>query len=146
MPNTVAAHADVTFDLRTVKNADIKAITAKIEELARKGFGKDVKTTVSYPSTGYAMEFTPASEKLVRIVEQAADKLGHKKPVWLSVGGASDGNALSGAGLGVVDAMGVCSGNLHNAEKEFVDLTTVTPAHPARPKSARADGAGHLTV
>ena len=127
VPNTVAAHADVTFDLRTVKNSDIKAITAKIEELARKGFGKDVKTTVSYPSTGYAMEFTPASEKLVRIVEQAADKLGHKKPVWLSVGGASDGNALSGAGLGVVDAMGVCSGNLHNAEKEFVDLTTVTP-------------------
>ena len=47
--------------------------------------------------------------------------------MWLTVGGASDGNAFSGAGLDVVDAMGVCSGNLHTPEKEFVDLTTVTP-------------------
>ena len=127
VPNTVAAHAEVTFDLRTVKNTHIKAVTDRIEKLAKKGFGKDVKTTVSYPSTGFAMEYTKASEKLVKVVEQAAAKLGHKKPVWLSVGGASDGNTLSGAGLGVVDAMGVCSGNLHNPEKEFVDLTTVTP-------------------
>ncbi len=86
-----------------------------------------MKTTVSYPSTGFAMEYTKASAKLVQTVEKAAAQLGHKKPVWLSVGGASDGNTLSGAGLGVVDAMGICSGNLHNPEKEFVDLTTVTP-------------------
>lgn len=127
VPNTVAAHADVTFDLRTVRNEDIKTVMDRIEKLAAQGFGKDVKATVSYPTKGYAMEYNKASEKLVQFVEKAAEKLGHKKPVWLSVGGASDGNALSGAGLGVVDAMGVCSGNLHNPEKEFVDLTTVTP-------------------
>lgn len=32
---------------------------------------------------------------------------------------------LSQASVGVVDAMGVCGGNLHNPEKEFLDLSTV---------------------
>ncbi len=36
VPNTVAAHAEVTFDLRTVKNTHIKAVTDRIEKLAKK--------------------------------------------------------------------------------------------------------------
>lgn len=90
-------------------------------------FRRDVKTTMTITSAGYSMEHTEASAKLAAVVDRAALELGQKKPVWLTVGGASDGNAFSGAGLGVVDAMGVCSGNLHTPEKEFVDLTTVTP-------------------
>lgn len=125
--NTVADYAEVIFDLRTVKNSHIKAVIDRIEKLSKKGFGKDVTTKMSLTSTGFSMEYTKASEKLAGLVEKAAADLGQKKPNWLSVGGASDGNTLSGAGLGVVDAMGVCGGNLHNPEKEFADLTTVTP-------------------
>lgn len=127
VPNTVPDYAEVTFDLRTLKNEDIQAVLSRVEALTKKGFGRDVKTTMTITSTGYSMEYTEASAKLAAIIDRAALELGQKKPVWLTVGGASDGNSFSGAGLGVVDAMGVCSGNLHNPEKEFVDLTTVTP-------------------
>ena len=93
VPNTVPNYAEVTFDLRTLKNEDIQAVLSRIEALTKKGFGRDVKTTMTITSAGYSMEYTEASAKLAA----------------------------------VVDAMGVCSGNLHNPEKEFVDLTTVTP-------------------
>ncbi len=127
VPNTVAEEAHVTFDMRTLKNEHITQVLQRVQEMADKGFADGVKTTMSLTSKGYCMELTPASEKFIKLIDESALALGQKQPNWLVVGGASDGNALSAAGIAVVDAMGVCGGNLHNAEKEYIELSSIKP-------------------
>ncbi|MDO4938285.1 MAG: M20/M25/M40 family metallo-hydrolase [Sutterellaceae bacterium] len=127
VPNTVAAQASVTFDMRYLRDSDRDAALAQIEKLCKAGFAPGVTATVSYPYKGPAMAETEASQNLRRIIQDAAKDLGQPQGDWLIVGGSSDGNVLSGAGVAVVDAMGVCGGNLHNPEKEYIDLATVEP-------------------
>jgi glutamate carboxypeptidase len=124
-PNTVAAECEITFDLRYMNNADRDDLISRIKALCDKGFTEGVKAEVSSPYLGSAMGLTPQSEKLIGLVKEAEKALGQKERDWLVVGGASDGNDFSNAGVAVVDAMGVCGGNLHNPEKEFLDLRTV---------------------
>ncbi len=126
-PNTVAADARVVFDMRFLRNEDRYSVLSKVRALCDKGFADGVRTTLSLPSDLSAMPEIESSRRLMGVIEKAASELGQPKPEWLIVGGASDGNALAQAGVGVVDAMGVCGGNLHNPEKEFLDLRTVEP-------------------
>lgn len=124
--NTVADTAEVTFDLRTVRNEDTETVMKRVKALTEKGFAKDVKATMSIVSRGYAMEYNAMSDRLRKTVDAACSEAGFRNYDWLSVGGASDGNTLSRAGIGVVDSMGAVSGNLHNVEKEYVELTSVS--------------------
>lgn len=125
--NTVADNAKVTFDIRTLDSKSQADVLKRIEELSKKEFIAGVKTEMSIPSKMGPMELTPVSEELMKVIDEADAALGQKKKNWLIVGGASDGNALSDAGLGVVDALGVCGGNLHNPETEFIDMETIVP-------------------
>jgi glutamate carboxypeptidase len=127
VPNAVAAHAEITFDLRYTNNADRDDLIARIQKLCDAGFTEGVKAKMTVPSFGPAMACTPESEKLIEIVQEAEKALGQSPRPWLVVGGASDGNDFSGAGVAVVDAMGVCGGNLHDPVNEFLDLTTLIP-------------------
>lgn len=123
--NTVAAEAQVIFDIRYLQDAHRDDVIAKAKALCKKGFGEGVTATVSVPSLGPAMGLIPASEDLMKVIDEAAGKVGLDKPNWLVVGGSSDGNYLASAGVAVVDAMGVCGGNLHNVEKEYIELKSV---------------------
>jgi glutamate carboxypeptidase len=125
VPNTVAAHASVTFDLRYAANADRDDLVLRITELCRQGFTEGVSAKAELLSQRPATEFGPATESLMALVEKAEDALGQPRRPWRFVGGASDGNEISCAGAAVADAMGVCGGNFHNPEKEFLDLSTV---------------------
>ena len=127
VPNTVAAHAEVTFDMRMINSEHTTDVLKRIRAMAEKGFAEGVKSKVVVISDGAPMAVLPETDKLIKIVEKAASNLGQTKPNWLSVGGASDGNALSKAGIPVVDAMGVCAGDLHNPDKEYIELKTITP-------------------
>jgi glutamate carboxypeptidase len=124
-PNTVAAQAEVTFDIRYTNNNDRDDIVARIQDMCKKGFTPDVIANPTVLSLGPSMTYTPESAKLIELVQEAEDALGQKHREWLMVGGASDANAISSAGVAVVDSMGVCGGNLHSPEKEFLDLRTV---------------------
>ena len=86
-----------------------------------------VKSELEPPKISSALGRTPQSDKLVGLVDKAAAELGQKKPRWLTVGGASDGNKFSAQGAAVVCAMGVVGGNLHNPQTEWSDLSTAMP-------------------
>ena len=122
--NTIAAEAEVTFDLRFADNASRDAVLADIEALCRRGFLEGVRAEMVPPGASGAMAETDASRALMALVDGAAESLGQPAPKWLTVGGASDGNLFAEYGAGVVCAMGVVGGQLHDPEKEWSDLRT----------------------
>ena len=126
-PNTIAAEAEVTFDFRFMDNKSRDAVLADIRKLCRREFLQGVRTELVEPKMSSAMAQTPESKKLADLVDRAAASLGQPQPKWLTVGGASDGNKFSAAGAAVVCAMGVVSGNLHDPQKEWTDLSTARP-------------------
>lgn len=122
--NTIAAEAEVTFDVRFADNASRDAVLADIEALCRQGFLEGVRAEMVPPGASSAMAETEASRALMALVDGAAASLGQPAPKWLTVGGASDGNLFAEYGAGVVCAMGVVGGQLHDPEKEWSDLRT----------------------
>lgn len=122
--NTIAAEAEVTFDLRFADNASRDAVLADIEALCRRGFLEGVRAEMVPPGASGAMAETDASRALMALVDGAAESLGQPAPKWLTVGGASDGNLFAEYGTGVVCTMGVVGGQLHDPEKEWSDLRT----------------------
>lgn len=122
--NTIAAEAEVTFDVRFADNASRDAVLADIEALCRQGFLEGVRAEIVPPGASSAMAETEASRALMALVDGAAASLGQPAPKWLTVGGASDGNLFAEYGAGVVCAMGVVGGQLHDPEKEWSDLRT----------------------
>ena len=117
----------MTFDFRFMDNKLRDAVLADIRKLCRREFLQGVRTELVEPKMSSAMAQTPESKKLADLVDQAAASLGQPQPKWLTVGGASDGNKFSAAGAAVVCAMGVVSGNLHDPQKEWTDLSTARP-------------------
>ncbi len=122
--NTIAAEAEVTFDLRFADNASRDAVLTDIEALCRRGFMEGVRAEMVPPGASGAMAETDASRALMALVDGAAADLGQPAPKWLTVGGASDGNLFAEYGAGVVCAMGVAGSKLHDPEKEWSDLRT----------------------
>ena len=122
--NTIAAEAEVTFDLRFADNASRDKVLADIKALCERGFLEGVRTEMVPPGRSGAMAETEASRALMALVDGAAADLGQPAPKWLTVGGASDGNLFAEYGAGVVCAMGVVGGRLHDPEKEWSDLRT----------------------
>ena len=116
--NTIAAEAEVTFDLRFADNASRDAVLADIEALCRRGFLEGVRAEMVPPGASGAMAETDASRALMALVDGAAESLGQPAPKWLTVGGASDGNLFAEYGAGVVGS------KLHDPEKEWSDLRT----------------------
>lgn len=122
--NTIAAEAEVTFDFRFTDDRIRDQVVSEIRALCDKGFMDGVRSELVINRLGNALPETEKSRKLMAIVDQAAKQLGQPEPQWLAVGGASDGNKLAAQGAAVVCAMGVVSGNLHNPENEWTDLST----------------------
>ena len=126
-PNTIAAEAEVVFDFRYTDNQTRDKVLAEVKGMCDKGFMDGVRSELVVKAIGSALPETEASRKLMAMVEKASAELGQPKPKWFSVGGASDGNKLAAHGAAVVCAMGVVSGNLHDPEHEWSDLSTVHP-------------------
>ncbi len=125
--NTIAAESEVTFDFRFTDDDTRDKAIADVRALCEKGFMEGVKSELVFNRLSSALPETEKSRKLMAVVDKAAAQLGQAKPKWLSVGGASDGNKLAAQGAAVVCAMGVVSGNLHDPEKEWTDLSTARP-------------------
>lgn len=125
--NTIAAEAEVTFDFRFTNDATRDKVVAEVRAMCEKGFMDGVKSELVINRLGTALPETERSRKLMAVVDKAAAQIGQPKPQWLAVGGASDGNKLAAQGAAVVCAMGVVSGNLHDPEKEWTDLSTARP-------------------
>ena len=116
--NVVPAEAELTVDFRfwTAAEGDRvrEALTAFTPLDSR--VGVEVEAFVSRPP----MESTPASLELYREARAAAAALGFGLPA-ARVGGASDGNLTSAAGIPTLDGLGPRGGGAH-ARSEHVEL------------------------
>ena len=74
--NTIAAEAEVTFDVRFADNASRDAVLADIEALCRQGFLEGVRAEMVPPGASSAMAETEASRALMALVDGAAASLG----------------------------------------------------------------------
>lgn len=71
------------------------------------------------------MEAGPVTTQLFTAWQACAADLGERPFSWVHVGGGSDGNLLSAAGLPCIDGVGVVGGELHSA-REWMDLASLT--------------------
>ena len=70
--NTIAAEAEVTFDVRFADNASRDAVLSDIEALCRQGFLEGVRAEMVPPGASSAMAETEASRALMALVDGAA--------------------------------------------------------------------------
>ncbi len=71
------------------------------------------------------MEAGEVTTHLFEAWQSCARDLGERPFSWVHVGGGSDGNLLSAAGLPCIDGVGVVGGELHSA-REWMDLASLT--------------------
>lgn len=70
------------------------------------------------------MEAGPVTTELFAAWQACARDLGQAPFSWVHVGGGSDGNLLSAAGLPCMDGVGVVGGELHSA-REWVEIASL---------------------
>lgn len=115
--NVVPDSAVAEIDVRVAEDADLvrirEALEAECSSVARRrGVQAEVEEVVGCP----AMPVTARSARLAAVYIEEAGALG--LPVGAaSVGGVSDANHLAGAGLPVVDGLGVVGGGLHGPDE-----------------------------
>lgn len=122
--NIVPDFAEAQIDVRTTRVADEAEITECLHDLAdpfnqRDGYRLIVSGGFNRPPK----EVTPQDERLFAWWQQCAHELGVKLN-WQDVGGASDGNLLSAAGLPTLDGLGPVGDHLHSSE-EFIRLPSL---------------------
>jgi glutamate carboxypeptidase len=71
------------------------------------------------------MEAGAVTTRLFAAWQDCARDLGERPFSWVHVGGGSDGNLLSAAGLPCLDGVGVVGGELHSA-REWMDLASLS--------------------
>lgn len=125
--NTIAEDAEVVFDFRFTNDGARDAVIAQVRALCQRGFLEGVTSELEPSGMMSAMPRTDRTQELCRLVDEAAQLLGQDKPVWHSVGGASDANKFAAGGAAVVCSMGPEGGNLHDGRREWSDLNTVLP-------------------
>jgi glutamate carboxypeptidase len=70
------------------------------------------------------MEAGEVTTRLFEVWQGCARDLGERPFSWVHVGGGSDGNLLSAAGLPCIDGVGVVGGELHST-REWMDLSSL---------------------
>ena len=116
--NVVPAEAELTVDFRFWTAAEGERVRAALGAFSPLDarVGVNVETAISRPP----MEPTPESLELYRTARAAAAALGFGLAA-ARVGGASDGNLTSAAGIPTLDGLGPRGGGAH-AKSEHVEL------------------------
>ena len=124
--NIVPALASAEINVRigrtetaTVFNDRLQALLAPFE--AQEGY----RFEVGGGFNRLPMEAGEVTTRLFEVLQGCARDLGERPFSWVHVGGGSDGNLLSAAGLPCIDGVGVVGGELHSA-REWMDLSSLT--------------------
>lgn len=122
--NIVPDFAEAEINIRTTNRADEAAVLARLRELAkpinaREGYRLEIAGQFNRPPK----ETGPAEEPLFSAWQECARELGVTLS-WQHVGGGSDGNLLSAAGLPNLDGLGPVGDRLHSPE-EFVVVASL---------------------
>ncbi|MCC6833054.1 MAG: M20/M25/M40 family metallo-hydrolase [Thermoleophilia bacterium] len=122
--NVVPDAAVAEVDVRVTAGTALPEARAGLERAcSRIAARRDVRATVTEVVGCPAMPVTPGAARLADLyIEEARAR--HLAPAAVSVGGVSDANHLAGAGLAVIDGLGVVGGGLHGPD-EWADTGSV---------------------
>jgi glutamate carboxypeptidase len=115
--NVVPDRAELTVDARTWTRAEGDRVTAGVEgyRCADDGVTMTVEGGFDHPP----LEPTPANEALYRRARRVASELGFELGA-ARVGGASDGNLTSAAGIATLDGLGPLGGGAHARDEHVI--------------------------
>ncbi|MBX3363268.1 MAG: M20/M25/M40 family metallo-hydrolase [Phycisphaeraceae bacterium] len=118
VPDLARAWGNVRFP--TPQEADVLA--RMIDALATDP-GAMPSVTVRRSFNRPAKPLTPATERLAREAQRAAEDLGQRLPFG-KTGGVCDGNILHDAGLTTIDTLGARGGGLHTTQ-EWIEIASL---------------------
>jgi glutamate carboxypeptidase len=115
--NVVPERAELTVDARAWTRAEANRVTAAVESYpcADAGVTVAVEGGFDHPP----LEPTPANEALYQRARRVASELGFELGA-ARVGGASDGNLTSAAGIATLDGLGPVGGGAHAREEHVL--------------------------
>lgn len=124
--NIVPDFAQAEINLRVSRQDDVARLLQRLNELAapinaREGY----HLTVEGKFNRMPKEITPSDEQLFHAWRACGRELGLTLG-WQDVGGGSDGNLLSAAGLPTLDGLGPLGGQLHSPN-EYLKLDSLVP-------------------
>jgi glutamate carboxypeptidase len=143
--NIVPDLAIVRFNVRVPARkptAGFEADLMRAVDQVRRRDGITVDLTGAFTSPARPMDAKTIS--LYQQLAQCGEQIG--VPVtWHASGGVSDANKLAAAGLGVIDTLGPCGGNLHS-DQEFLLTNTLTQKAKLTAAFLLKFAAGEITV
>jgi glutamate carboxypeptidase len=122
--NIVPDFAEAEVNIRITRASDETAVLSRLRELAAPINARDgYRLEISGQFNRLPKEVTPFEEKLFAAWQACGRELGVSFS-WQHVGGGSDGNLLSAAGLANLDGLGPIGDHLHSSD-EMVRLPTL---------------------
>lgn len=126
VPNVVPAHAHAHVDVRVAHPDDMDLVAAAVERIAAAPYVPGTSTVLRGGWHLPPMPRTPAIAALAEQARACAADLGFTLGDN-GTGGVSYANLLAGFGLPVLDGLGPCGANAHNAALESVLVSTIVP-------------------
>ena len=123
--NIIPEDASATFSLRVRDKADAEKVIGAMETSARTTAIPDTKVTVTRQTSFPPLPNNAGTDALAARAEAIYAGLGRTLG-RAGNGGASESALAAEAGVPALDGLGPVGGDFHS-EKEFLDLTTLTP-------------------
>lgn len=119
--NIVPDLARAEINVRITRAADAPLVAERLRALAAPINARDgYRLEIAGGFNRLPMESGPVSESLFAAYQQCARDLALAVPGWTHVGGGSDGNLLSAAGLPCLDGLGPIGAHLHSSAECIV--------------------------
>ncbi|WP_293907273.1 glutamate carboxypeptidase [Phenylobacterium sp.] len=123
--NIIPEDASATFSLRVRDKADVEKVIQAMETSAMTTVIPDTRVTVARETSFPPLPNNPGTDALAARAEAIYAGL-DRKLERAGNGGASESALAAEAGIPALDGLGPVGGGFHS-EKEFLDLTTLTP-------------------
>ncbi len=123
--NVVPDYAKAVVDLRFWNTDEAEAIHDKLLTMAQTPFEAGASVDVKRVTFKPSMKPTEATEALISVVSEEADKLGIVYG-WEDAGGGSDGNFTANVGTPTLDGFGPMGAGFHS-DKEFMLIDSIKP-------------------
>jgi glutamate carboxypeptidase len=126
VPNVVPDYAEVSLDLRFLRNVDRYDTEQRWHEMMQNQSVPGVELKLACdPGSKNPMECTPQCLDLVHTAQHIAQQLGFEVN-HAATGGISDANYASGFGLPTLDGLGPI-GDLDHSPNEYIELDSIAP-------------------
>ena len=117
--NIVAEEASISLEARSINRNKLRAIEAKIENIAKSVTEKNKAKLHFFKKLEYSGYEIKENDKIVKILKEAFEKI-KIKPIFESSGGGSDTNIINTSGIKAVN-LSVGMSDVHT-KKEYIKI------------------------